>query len=264
MHDAWDPAVYDRFKEERAAPFRDLLALIEPVPGGRAVDLGCGTGDLTAELVAATGITSCTGIDNSPTMLARAAAHARPPSLAFVEGDLGAWAEPGACDLVVANASLQWVPDHPAVLRRWVGSLKPGGQLAVQVPYNHEHASHRAATAVSFMEQFLPLFPAGPPPDPVAVNCLAPERYALLLNELGLEDVHVRMQVYLHRLEGVEDLVDWAQGTTLTRFRRVLDDEAFEDFVYWYRERLLETEGQRRPYWYPFKRILLWGRAPRG
>ena len=48
--DTWDPARYERFAAERAAPFHDLLSLVRPVPGGRVVDLGCGGGELTAQL----------------------------------------------------------------------------------------------------------------------------------------------------------------------------------------------------------------------
>ncbi len=43
----WNPEQYERFKTERAQPFHDLLALVEPRPGMRVVDLGCGTGELT-------------------------------------------------------------------------------------------------------------------------------------------------------------------------------------------------------------------------
>jgi len=50
MRDTWDPAQYERFAAERNAPFFELLALVQPVPGGQAVDLGCGTGTLTAAL----------------------------------------------------------------------------------------------------------------------------------------------------------------------------------------------------------------------
>jgi trans-aconitate 2-methyltransferase len=46
--DSWDPAQYEQFERERSAPFFDLLDLVEPCPGGRVVDLGCGTGEVGA------------------------------------------------------------------------------------------------------------------------------------------------------------------------------------------------------------------------
>src|ERR1039458_7800119 len=68
----WDPDQYSRFAAERAKPFLDLLAMVEPLPGGEVIDLGCGTGELTAELHAHTQAGTTTGIDASEAMLARA------------------------------------------------------------------------------------------------------------------------------------------------------------------------------------------------
>ena len=70
--DPWDPGQYDRFKAERRQPFDDLVALCSPVPGGTAVDLGCGTGELTAVVHRSLELAETTGIDSSPAMLARA------------------------------------------------------------------------------------------------------------------------------------------------------------------------------------------------
>jgi trans-aconitate 2-methyltransferase len=96
----------------------------------------------------------------------------------------------------------------------------------------------------------------------VAVNVLAPERYAELLYELGYEQQHVRLQVYPHVLESTASVVDWVSGTTLTRFRSRLSPERYDEFVARYRTRLLEVLGDRSPYLYAFKRILMWGRLP--
>ena len=70
--DAWDPAQYERFRAERARPFVDLLALVRPRPGMRVVDLGCGTGELTARLHRELAAGETLGIDRSEAMLARA------------------------------------------------------------------------------------------------------------------------------------------------------------------------------------------------
>ena len=96
-------------------------------------------------------------------------------------------------------------------------------------------------------------------PDPVAQNVLAPERYAVLLDQLGFERQHVRLQVYLHHLSSTADVVEWVKGTTLTRFKPAFGPEGWPRFVDRYRERLLALEGDRSPYLYPFKRILMWG-----
>ena len=139
------------------------------------------------------------GIDNSPAMLADATPRAR-PGLTFELGDIGRWTSDPVHDLVIANASLQWVPDHAEVLARWAAGLAPGGQLAVQVPTNADHPSHWLAAEVATSERFASDFPDGAPADPVAANVLRPEAYAELLHDLGFERQHVRLQVYGHVL----------------------------------------------------------------
>jgi trans-aconitate 2-methyltransferase len=259
MPDAWDPAQYDKFAAERAQPFWDLAGLVEDGPIRRAVDLGCGTGALTAELVARRGITDMLGVDSSAAMLAEAAPHAG-SHVRFEAGDIFTWTAEGAYDLVFSNAALQWVPDHQAVVARWWAAVAPGGQLAVQLPSNADHASHRVAAEVAAGEPFRSAMAGSPPPDPVAANVLAPEQYAILLDHLGAERQHVRLQVYGHTLGRSADVVEWVKGTSLTRFTNVLPAELHADFVSAYTDRLLAVIGDRAPYFYPFKRILFWAR----
>jgi trans-aconitate 2-methyltransferase len=70
------------------------------------------------------------------------------------------------------------------------------------------------------------------------------------------------MQVYGHVLGSTADVVEWTKGTSLTRFKHALDDEAFDELVTRYRARLLSELGDRRPYFYAFKRILFWAKMP--
>lgn len=247
------------FADERAQPFHDLLALVDAGAVGRAVDLGCGPGELTVLLADRTGATDVVGLDNSPAMLSSAAEHAR-RGVRFVEGDLGQWTSGHDHDLVFASASLQWTPDHPAVLARWAAALAPGGQLAVQVPANAYMPSHTVAAEVAHREPFLSAMGGAPPADPVALNVLEPEEYAQLLHDLGFARQHVRLQVYPHVLPSSRDVVQWVRGTTLTRFQRVLEPELFERFVVAYEAELLRQIGDRSPYFFPFRRVLLWGR----
>lgn len=251
--DAWDPAQYNRYAAERERPFWDLAGLLRPVPAPVLADLGCGDGRLTAALHDRIGARRTVGIDSSPAMIADAGVHAR-ADVSFRLGDIEIWEEGNTYDVVFANASLQWVPDHPAVLRRWTTSLRPGGQLAVQVPSNADQPTHLVAAELA--REWL----ADPPPDPVAANVLAPEHYARLLDELGCAEQRVRLEVYAHRLASSADVVEWVKGTTLNRFRAVLGPNAWEGFVAEYRRRLLTVLGDGSPYLFPFKRVLLWGR----
>jgi trans-aconitate 2-methyltransferase len=262
LRDAWNPAQYGKFAAQRAQPFWDLAALVErDRPIHRAVDLGCGPGDLTAALADRLAITDMTGIDSSPAMLADAVTQAR-PGLHFAEGDIARWTGHGELDLIFSNAALQWVPDHQGVVARWWAALAPGGQLAVQIPANAGHPSHRIAAEVAATEPFLSALGGAPPPDTVATNVLDPVQYAILLDHLGAARQHVRMQVYGHTLARSADVVEWVRGTSLTRFQRMLEPDDFERFVDEYRRQLLRAIGDTAPYFYPFRRILFWGRKP--
>lgn len=260
----WDPAQYRRFERERAQPFHDLLDLVRPGGIDRSVDLGCGPGELTLHAAERLDVAEMTGIDSSAEMLAAAAAHAdRRTGLRFERGDIGRWTRSGELDLVLANASLQWVPDHRSVLRRWAAALRPGGQLAVQVPANAGQPSHTVAAQVAASTKYASAFgAAGPPVDQVAANVLEPEEYATILHELGFEAQHVRLQVYPHVLDQSRDVVEWVRGTTLNRFKAVLPTHVFEELVHDYEARLLATIGDHAPCFFPFRRILLWGRLP--
>ena len=70
MSSDWDPAQYARFRAERQQPFFDLLDLVRPIPGGRAVDLGCGTGELTRHVHERSAAAATLGVDRSQAMLA--------------------------------------------------------------------------------------------------------------------------------------------------------------------------------------------------
>lgn len=259
----WDPSQYRRFDAERSAPFWDLVELAERGqtagrPLGRMVDLGCGDGELSVAAADRLGARDLLGIDSSPAMIGQTGRWSS-PSRRFTLGDIATWTSAGDVDLVFANASLQWVPDHPAVLARWRAALAPGGQLAVQVPTNGDHPSHLTIDEVAHTAPFVGAFADGPPTDPVADNVLPPEAYALQLDDLGFVRQHVRLQVYVHHLESTASIVEWVRGTTLNRIFAALPAELHEPFVDAYRAALLARLGERSPYVYTFKRILLWG-----
>jgi trans-aconitate 2-methyltransferase len=250
----WNPEQYGRFRGERAQPFFDLMALVQPRPGMRVVDLGCGTGELTRELHVHLASQETLGLDNSPAMLARTAAHAG-DGLRFAVGDIAEFTADGAYDLVFSNAALQWVPDHPALLERLTAAVAADGQLAVQVPANHDHPSHLIAAQVAAETPFREALAGHVRQAPV----LPPEEYAALLYRLGYRAQSVRLQVYAHELESREAVVEWVRGTLLTDYEKRMPAELWPHFLERYRERLLPQLDDTRPYFYPFKRILFWG-----
>jgi trans-aconitate 2-methyltransferase len=249
----WDPEQYARYRDERAQPFHDLLALVRPRPGMRVVDLGCGPGELTRIVHERVGASETLGIDSSDVMLAKAAAHAG-DGVRFERGDIAAFAPRGVHDLVFSNAAIHWVPDHPGLLGRLRDALAPEGQLAVQVPANFEHPSHRVAAEVAAEEPFATALGGYRRGRPI----LDPEDYSVLLHRLGFAEQHVRLQVYLHLLESRDGVVEWVKGTLLTDYQSRMSPELFAAFLVRYRERLAAALSDERPFLYPFKRILMW------
>jgi trans-aconitate 2-methyltransferase len=259
--DAWDPRQYDRFRDQRRQPFFDLLDLLRPIAGGRAVDLGCGTGELTAALHRRLGARETIGIDRSAAMLADCQQWAG-DGTRFERRDIADFPAPdggdGTFDVIAANASFQWVDDHVALLARLRGALAPGGQLAFQVPANFDHPSHTLATSLAAEAPYAAALAGNATSRGREV--LAPEAYAAVLHQLGFDEQVVRLQVYGHLLDSTEDVVEWVKGTTLTPYREHLDEPVYEEFVATYRTRLIAALGAQHPYFYPFKRILCWAR----
>jgi len=243
----WTPEQYERFKDERAQPFRDLLALIEHRPRMRVADLGCGTGELTRTLHEHLAAEETIGIDSSETMLLKSSAFGD-TMLHFRQGTIEAFVTDRPFDLVFSNAALHWIPDHEALFRRLTGFVSHDGQLAVQMPMNDDHPSHAVAAEVA---QEFGIEPRHAP-------MLAPERYASLLHELGYKRQHVRVQIYGHVLDSSRDVVDWVRGALLTDYERRLGDR-FPQFLDRYASRVVEALGDARPFFYTYKRILMWG-----
>jgi trans-aconitate 2-methyltransferase len=259
----WNPDTYREFAELRSRPFWQLVGGLDTTAPIRSlVDLGCGSGELTTQLARRLDVDTAVGIDSSPEMLACASVQSD-DVCSFVHGDIGSWSQPESADLVIANASLQWVPDHSAVMERWVRSVRVGGQIAVQVPANGDHPSHTCSAAVAEREPFRSALGGTPPTDPVVVNVMPPEWYAQRLFELGVADPHVRLVVYPQIMESTAQVVDWTRGTSLTRFFTRLPNELHDPFVAEYRDELLAMIGDGAPYFYAFKRILMSGTRDR-
>src|SRR5262245_60762448 len=129
----WSANQYVKFEDERTRPVRDLIAGIPNTQAHTAVDIGCGPGNSTELLAQRFPGATVSGVDSSADMIA--AARKRLPGVAFEMADITAWsATPAAYDVILANAVLQWVPDHDTLFPALIAKLGQGGTLAVQVP----------------------------------------------------------------------------------------------------------------------------------
>ncbi|MBZ5610549.1 MAG: methyltransferase domain-containing protein [Acidobacteriia bacterium] len=126
---SWDPQRYQGRHSYVWQFGESLLELLQPRPGERILDVGCGTGQLTAE-IARSGA-EVTGLDNSPDMLAQARKNY--PQLKFVAADAAGFQVPEPFDAVFSNAALHWVKDQPAAAASIARALKPGGRFVTEL-----------------------------------------------------------------------------------------------------------------------------------
>ena len=254
----WDPERYEQFKKERYAPFDDLARLVRVRDGLRAIDLGCGTGELTRRLADALPGSDVLGIDSSAEMLERAAEFAR-PGLRFEQGAIenvrGEW------DLIFSNAALQWAGDHASLIPRLFSLLRPGGQLVVQVPSNFDHPTHRLIDELAAQEPFRSGLDGWGLDWSRSRPVLSLEQYAELLYAAGASDIVVFEKAYPHVLPDADALADWMSGTALVPYMERLPEELRAPFMERYRARLREIFPQR-PVFYGFRRILFSGTKP--
>lgn len=124
----WNPALYDQKHAFVYEYGQELLTLLNPQSGEEILDLGCGTGHLTAQL-AASGA-NITGLDSSPAMIA--AAQENYPPLKFILADAADFSLPEQFDAVFSNATLHWVMRAEAAVVCIARALKPGGRFVAE------------------------------------------------------------------------------------------------------------------------------------
>lgn len=254
----WNPETYLEFADERSRPFFDLTSRVRSGTPSRVVDLGCGPGQLTAGLATRWPEASILGIDASPAMIDRACEHAN-DRVRFELGDLRTWEPAGAVDVLVSNATLQWVPGHLDLLPRLVDALAPDGWLAIQVPGNFDQPSHRLLYDLAAGPRFAAatdgLERPSAPDAATYLDHLAPR---------GL-DVDAWETTYLHVLKGPDAVFRWMTGTGAGPFLHALSDEHRAIFEAEYRALLQEAypdEGSGAVL--PFRRTFVVAHKPMG
>jgi trans-aconitate 2-methyltransferase len=214
----WSAKQYTVFEDERTRPVRDLVSAVPAIEGRSVVDLGCGPGNSTEVLAARFPHAQVQGIDSSADMID--AARRRLPQARFAIADVQEWKDPGPFDVILANALLQWVPDHAAVLPALAAKLTRGGALAIQMPDNLHDPAHqlmRETAAAGPWAQAL----ADASASRVAVGS-APEYYDLLRPVCAKVDIW--RTTYYHALSGgAAAIVEWFKGSGLRPFLEPLD-----------------------------------------
>ncbi|MEU1288048.1 methyltransferase domain-containing protein [Kitasatospora sp. NPDC005856] len=255
----WDPAQYLRFADERTRPLRDLLARVPaiPHPGAEVIlDIGCGPGNSTAVLRERWPRARLTGVDNSAAMLATARSEGEPDAEYLLADARDYDPAPAGPDLIVSNATLQWVDGHLALLPRWADALRPGGALAFQVPGNFDAPSHTLLADLRRSTRWRDALGEGT----VRAGVHPPERYLDALAAAGcLPDVWET--TYLTLLPGPDPVLEWVKGTALRPVLTRLTDPADRAAFLAEYGRLLREAYPAGPHGtvFPFRRIFAVG-----
>ena len=221
----WSARQYLKFEDERTRPPRDLLAQVPLQRPRRVVDLGCGPGNSTELLVERFPHAQVIGLDSSPDMLRKA--RERLPQCQFVEADIATWSPAPDTDLVFGNAVLQWLPEHPAIMRRLLEAMPEGGVLAVQMPDNTGEPALRFQREVAG---------SGPWRDIAEVKAAAredlrsPEAYYDLLKP-ACRHIDIWHSVYNHVMASPQAITEWFKGSSLQPFLSPFDATAREQFL---------------------------------
>jgi trans-aconitate 2-methyltransferase len=247
---AWNPEVYNKFKDQRHAPFYDLFALVAKRPGMSVTDLGCGTGELTRFLADNLEGAKVTGIDSSPEML-KHTEQFQAANLHFEQATIEEWMASGKLsDLVISNAALQWVANHAQIIPKIIANVKSGGQLAVQVPAQNHNEGNILLNQLAEKEPFH-----------AALNqyvrhsaVLEIDQYADLLYRYGGSSIQVIERVYPLTLENSDALFTWLSGSTLIPYLEKLSDKVHEQFKEEFRQ-VLKEAFPGSPVFYPFRRV---------
>lgn len=236
----WNPELYLQFEAERTRPARELLARINHQNAHYISDLGCGPGNSTELLYQAYSQGSITGVDSSAAMLAQA--KQRLPLCQFQQADIGTWQPDVPQDIIYANASLQWVPDHQTLLPHLVQQLAGGGSLALQVPDNLEQPSHALMRKVAIEGQWEnkigeQAFRSN--------RLLTTDEYYDLLASNGCR-VDIWRTTFYHVMPSVEAIVDWVRSTGLRPFLNPLDESEQQEFLHHYLSELQQAYSARK------------------
>ena len=258
MTHTWDPDRYLTYADERGRPFVELVQRIGAGKPRTVVDLGCGPGNLTGLLADRWPGADILGVDSSPEMIEKA--RAAVPDLRFEVADLRDWAAGAGdpVDVLVSNATLQWLPDHLDLLPRLVARVAPGGWFAFQVPGNFDEPSHTIRTELAAEEPYAAHTAGAAVPD-----SHDPADYLDALAAAGCSGPDVWETTYLHVLTGEDPVFTWVSGTGARPTLQALPDDLRADFEREFKARLRAAyPAHEHGVVLPFRRIFAVGQVP--
>jgi trans-aconitate 2-methyltransferase len=249
MTDSWNPELYKQYMSIRRPALDTLFELIKPKADMRILDVGCGSGDFTAELHQKLQARSTYAVDNSENMLSEARKTAA-QGISFGWGDIDDLKVPGKFDLVFSNGVFQYSKNKENVLRRFVEHLAPGGQIAIQAPHNPTYMPIALGFEIAQKKEFAKY--------DLGLETTSPLAGAELLHSLGLKHSVVRLQAHSHPLPSGQMLFDWLCATFLNYFEARMPEDSFRSFHEEYKRQFFKLIPAEKPFHYVLQRLYIW------
>jgi trans-aconitate methyltransferase len=208
----WDPQRYQTGHSYVWKHGEELVDLLAARPSERIVDLGCGSGQLTARI--AEGGAIVIGIDRSPDMIAEARANF--PAIEFRVADATTFQVESPVDAVFSNAALHWVKDAHSAIASVRRALKPNGRFVLEMG-GHGNTGH----LLNLVREV-----AGPVESPWFFPTVG--EYSTLLEAQGFE---IRFATLFDRpteIDGENGLEDWLMMFGAAFFAAMNESEAQE------------------------------------
>lgn len=128
----WNPELYLKFDKERSQPSIDLVSRISCDKPDKIVDIGCGPGNSTQILHQRWPEADIVGVDNSPAMIKKASTDYPNQRWLLLDAEKDSMDE--KFDIIFSNATIQWIPNHDELIKKFSHLLNDQGVLAVQLP----------------------------------------------------------------------------------------------------------------------------------
>jgi trans-aconitate 2-methyltransferase len=254
----WDANLYLKFVDARLRPALDLMGRLDPAnaarPGHAIYDLGCGAGNITRILAERFPGPAVIGVDSSDEMLAKARSQTVDRHVSFTRGDLTQFKPEVAPGILYSNAAYQWVENHIDYFPGLLKLLPSGGQLAIQMPRNHEAPSHALMKEAAAM---------GPWRDKLAKvggirTVWEPARYYDVLKPL-CSNLEVWESIYQQVLTGKDPVAQYTAGTGLRPYMEALSKDEGTAFYETYAKLVAEAYPIRPDgiTLFPFRRLFI-------